>query len=426
MRKYLAMVFATVMVCAAFTSLAAADLGSGMDGKGDNDRDGLTNAQEFVWGTDPNDPDSDAGGAYDGWEVWYETHRAVSDIQTGANFLDSAYHFDPNSALDEGKVGDLKNLIQVRDGDANKAVNDPDDDGWNNFHEFLAGSDPTNPNTDGDSYKQDSADPDPLVSNDQGEGGGGNGGNGQQGQGQGNGGSGSGQGQGSGSGSGQGSGSGSGSGSGNGGSGQGSGSGSGQGSGSGGQGGGTGGNGGGNGGQGAGSGAGSGAGDQGSGQSGSGGQSGGSGSSGSQGAGGQQGGTQGSGGTNGGGNGGGGQQGGNNNKPQVRVVLSTSIPANYQVTKGQVFTISGHVEYFDTMGSVWKPIDSKMGVSIQINFTSGETTAVGNGNADQQGALGYGYFTINCVVPGASLSGAGALAVHALGNDYYADGWWEE
>ena len=67
-----------------------------------------------------------------------------------------------------------------------------------------------------------------------------------------------------------------------------------------------------------------------------------------------------------------------------------------------------------------------MGVTIQINFTSGPVTQVGTGNADQAGTVGYGYFTINCVVPGSSMSGAGLLAVHALGNEYYSEGWFVE
>lgn len=104
--------------------------------------------------------------------------------------------------------------------------------------------------------------------------------------------------------------------------------------------------------------------------------------------------------------------------------MTSTVPS--QITKGQVFTISGHIEYFDALGGVWKPIDSKMGVSIQVNFTNGQSFVVGNGNADQSGAAGFGYFTLNCVVPGASLSGLGKLAVHGLGNTYYADGWWME
>ena len=165
--KTFAIIGVMCMIMGAFAGMAA---GMGpMDGinpKADYDKDGLTNAQEYLWGTDPNDPDSDGDGCYDGWEIWYETHRAVDGNQK--EIMASDYHFDANSAVDAGKVSEPKNLIQVRDGDANVLTNDPDGDGWNNLHEFLVGSDPTNPNTDQDSYAMDSSDPDPLVSNDDG------------------------------------------------------------------------------------------------------------------------------------------------------------------------------------------------------------------------------------------------------------------
>jgi len=167
--KTFAMIGVMVMVLGAFAGMVNA-MGpmDGLNAKGDNDRDGLTNAQEYLWGTDPNNPSSAGTGIYDGWMVWYEEHRAVD--KNSAPIISNAYHFDPNDASLAGSVATTQkdNLIQVRDGDANTMVNDPDGDGWNNLHEFLVGSDPTNPNTDGDSYAQDSSDPDPLVSNDDG------------------------------------------------------------------------------------------------------------------------------------------------------------------------------------------------------------------------------------------------------------------
>lgn len=132
----------------------------------DADRDGLTNIQEYRWGTDPTDPDSDGGGCYDGWEVWFENHRAV-DVDTGEPLIDDDYHFGPNLEEDEGVVRNVDHLVQVRDRDANVDLNDPDGDGWNNLHESMYGTDPTNPNTDGDRYREDCSDPDPLVSNGQ-------------------------------------------------------------------------------------------------------------------------------------------------------------------------------------------------------------------------------------------------------------------
>lgn len=153
-----------LMIIGSFSGLALAlDPLDDADADADPDRDGLNNAQEFVYGTDPTDPDSDGGGALDGWEVWYDQHRAV-DID-GFPLISSAYHFDANGPMDEGVVVNVNMLIQVRDNDASVNVNDPDRDGWNNYHEYIVGSDPTNPNTDQDCYDLDSADPDPLVSN---------------------------------------------------------------------------------------------------------------------------------------------------------------------------------------------------------------------------------------------------------------------
>ena len=42
---------------------------------------------------------------------------------------------------------------------------DTDNDGWSNFREFLEGTNPLDPNTDGDRYPLDSTDPYPLTPN---------------------------------------------------------------------------------------------------------------------------------------------------------------------------------------------------------------------------------------------------------------------
>lgn len=88
----------------------------------DSDGDGLDNLEEFVAGTHPLDPDTDDGGAWDGWEV--------------------VNGFDPIDGRDE--------------------LWDADNDGWSNFREFLEGTDPRDPNTDDDPYPLDSTDPHPL------------------------------------------------------------------------------------------------------------------------------------------------------------------------------------------------------------------------------------------------------------------------
>jgi hypothetical protein len=162
--RIFAMFACALMFAGCFTGLVhALDPLDGEDAGADHDRDGVPNAEEYTWATDPNDPDTDGGGAPDGWEVYFQTHRAVD--KEGNEYITLEYSFDPLDPTDEGVVdGNL--LVQVRDPNANVLVNDPDGDGWTNLHEYLVGTDPTTPNTDQDSYGEDSSDPDPLISND--------------------------------------------------------------------------------------------------------------------------------------------------------------------------------------------------------------------------------------------------------------------
>jgi hypothetical protein len=177
--KLAAFVFSFVMVGSLSAGIVAGfDPTNPLDGARDSDGDGLSNYQEFLHGTDPSNPDSDGGGAPDGWEV--------------------QYGLDPTNRADD--------------------YLDTDGDGWDNYREYIAGTDPTNPDTDGDGMI-DSVDPNPLFPDGpwtNAAGGFANGQGGTQspvdsqfGQGMGSG-SGSGQGSGSGSGSGQGQGQGNG------------------------------------------------------------------------------------------------------------------------------------------------------------------------------------------------------------------------
>ena len=95
----------------------------------DPDGDHLTNNEEFKAGSDPLDPDTDGGGCWDGWEVRYGLNAT--------NPKDDLF--------------------------------DTDNDGWSNKREFLEGTNPLSPNTDGDRYPLDSADPYPLIPNNQDE-----------------------------------------------------------------------------------------------------------------------------------------------------------------------------------------------------------------------------------------------------------------
>ncbi len=82
------------------------------DAREDPDGDGLTNLEEYIWDTDPNNPDTDGDGMPDGWEA--------------------KHNLDPTNPAD--------------------ANEDPDGDGLTNLEEHMYGTDPNNPDTDGDGY----------------------------------------------------------------------------------------------------------------------------------------------------------------------------------------------------------------------------------------------------------------------------------
>lgn len=88
------------------------------DAKLDGDNDGLTNLEEFKYKTDPNNPDTDGDGVSDGQEV------------------------------KEGSNPHGKGPLQVFD----VTKNDADGDGLDLAHEKLFGTDPNNPDTDGDGF----------------------------------------------------------------------------------------------------------------------------------------------------------------------------------------------------------------------------------------------------------------------------------
>lgn len=98
----------------------------------DNDRDGLTDADERARGLDPRRSDSDGDGIDDGDEAGQGTDPALADTD-GDGLRDGfeiTYGFDPTGP-DEG-------------------AGDPDADGLDNRREQTAGSHPRRPDSDGD------------------------------------------------------------------------------------------------------------------------------------------------------------------------------------------------------------------------------------------------------------------------------------
>jgi hypothetical protein len=145
------------------------------DPNGDPDMDGLTNLEELVLGTDPDDPDTDGDGFEDGEENLSGIWNGPSDPGTDPRLADTdgdgladgvenpdlpfvdqnQTGTDPNNPdsdndfLDDGF--EVANDLDPTDGTGdNGDTGDPDGDGVDNFDERLNGTDPQNPDTDGD------------------------------------------------------------------------------------------------------------------------------------------------------------------------------------------------------------------------------------------------------------------------------------
>jgi hypothetical protein len=156
MRK-MAVALVALVFGMSFGTVFALDPLNDEDAAKDYDVDGLSNLMEFVYGTDPYNVDTDGDGCPDGWVVYYDINRAWfpdgarwalfdsdGDGTADAN-VDPAYKFDPANSQ--------------------TALDRPDSDGWDNLREYMEGTDPTNPDTDGDG-RIDDVDPHPLIPDD--------------------------------------------------------------------------------------------------------------------------------------------------------------------------------------------------------------------------------------------------------------------
>jgi len=72
MKKRMAVLVGTLLLAVSFFSVVSAiDPLDDNDAYLDPDNDGVSNVQEFEWGSDPNNPDSDNDGLPDGWEILF-------------------------------------------------------------------------------------------------------------------------------------------------------------------------------------------------------------------------------------------------------------------------------------------------------------------------------------------------------------------
>jgi hypothetical protein len=135
--------------------------GTGTSGL-DADGDGLSDAREAKWGTDPNNPDTDGDQLQDGPEVNLGTkpHKPDSDWDGLLDGEEVRLGTDPlDMDTDNGGVNDKQELdqgtdpLKAWDDGQISTVKDSDGDGLSDALEASWGTDPNNPDSDGDLLK---------------------------------------------------------------------------------------------------------------------------------------------------------------------------------------------------------------------------------------------------------------------------------
>jgi len=117
----------------------------------DSDGDGLTNGQEAALGTDRNNPDSDGDGTNDGVEVGGNVNAPVDSDNDGTpNVLESAStDTDGDGVSDQTDSANTDPCVPNANSTACLAL-DTDGDGLTNAEEAALGTNPNNPDSDGD------------------------------------------------------------------------------------------------------------------------------------------------------------------------------------------------------------------------------------------------------------------------------------
>jgi hypothetical protein len=131
-----------IILLACVQSVSSLDPLDSSDALQDSDHDGLSNLMEFRYATNPFDWDTDGGGASDVWEVYYDEHPAVFPENSSWALYDADGDGKRESAVPPGYLFDPTDPADEQE--------DADDDALCNLAEFRIGTDPTNPDTDGD------------------------------------------------------------------------------------------------------------------------------------------------------------------------------------------------------------------------------------------------------------------------------------
>ena len=196
-KKVLALFLVALMLISPLTTLpVTADIDPDEDNDSDGydaNRDGVlsedekyTNLEEYYNNTNPNDEDTDDGGAWDGWEVYYGFNpRNASDDSLDAdsdsltNSLEFYWDSDPfSSDTDQDGMPDgwedfysdrLPDGCGLNPTVSSDKFGDPDGDGSDNLREYQEGTNPCDEDSDDDG-DPDGEDPPPIDPGDDDEG----------------------------------------------------------------------------------------------------------------------------------------------------------------------------------------------------------------------------------------------------------------